>query len=280
MRFQPGSLLRFFIPSHSGDDEAEKHRQCHIRQCVSDRRVHAHQDSVGHKSDDPDHQVLHVGSARERLLLKDKIVRDLDRDHGREDGTDQVQKVRDVVHGIDDRGNSTDHGDHDSCPLLTDLLRDRDTGYTGGIGVEESRRHRREDDDQKTCHTEACFHHDGGDVIGPRVDGGAHADHIHEDTDRAVDQHADGRRRHRLLRFPGVVTDKRQPGERHRDAKFNGRAEAQAVIYHRFRRVFPAEDHNAQDDAQDQKTTINPPITTGQTHLGSATIPPAASAPS
>ena len=119
-------------------DQADDDRDHHIRQSVSNRCVYLHQNTIENEADQPDDQIHDIKRDLERVgLFQDEIISDLYSDHRRENRTDQVQEVGDIVHRIHNRCDRSDDGHDDCCPLLRNLLRDRYAGYTCGIRIEE-----------------------------------------------------------------------------------------------------------------------------------------------
>ena len=112
----------------------------HVRQRVSNREIHLHEQTIERKTDRPDDQIPQTYGFRRIIPVQEEIIRDLDGNHGRENGADQIQEICDVVHREDDGADSADDGDGDSDPLTGGL---RDNGLARdacGIRVEKRRR--------------------------------------------------------------------------------------------------------------------------------------------
>ena len=56
--------------------------------------------------------------SRQKAAAQQEEVRDLDGDHRREYGTDQIKEVGDVIHRKKDGCQDADEGDHDANSLL------------------------------------------------------------------------------------------------------------------------------------------------------------------
>ena len=71
---------------HDGND--------HIRECISKRNIHIHQNTVKYKTDHPDYTIHDIQRYFQAVLsLQNEEIRNLDCDHRREYRTDQVQEI-------------------------------------------------------------------------------------------------------------------------------------------------------------------------------------------
>ena len=186
------------------------------------------------------------------ISVQDEKVRDHDSDHGCKDRSDQIEEVREIIHGQCDRADNTDHSGGNGDLFAVDLFGEQLTGDTCGISVQESCCDCGEDDDDQSHNTEACRQHDLGDIAGTGENGRAHSDDIHPAAHNAVDHGGPGGCRQRLLCLSRVVTDQGQPGQGHGDVEFDRRTEGQPSFCLR-RQISVFEDDKGQDDSEDEE---------------------------
>lgn len=99
---------------HDGND--------HIRECISKRNIHIHQNTVKYKTDHPDYTIHDIQRYFQAVLsLQNEEIRNLDCDHRREYRTDQVQEIGNVVHRINDCSDHSDHSYNNCCIFPIDF---------------------------------------------------------------------------------------------------------------------------------------------------------------
>ena len=75
---------------HNGND--------HIRECISKRNIHIHQNTVKYKTDHPDYTIHNIQRYFQAVLsLQNEEIRNLDCDHRCKDRADQIEEICDVV---------------------------------------------------------------------------------------------------------------------------------------------------------------------------------------
>ena len=90
------------------------------------------------------------------ILFYEKVIHDLDGDHGSEHGTDQIQKIGDIIHGKHHGRRGTYDRNSHSRPLFLDLLGNGHTGYPRGIRVQEGGCHCGKYNDEQARQSQAA----------------------------------------------------------------------------------------------------------------------------
>ena len=214
--------------------------------------IHAHEYALEDEAEKPDHEVPDIKASNSVLALQEKEIRNLDGNHGSEDRADEVEEVRNVVHREGNRGNRANDRGPDGDPFAGNLCGQGLAGDACGVRVHERGRHRGEDDDQKPRNADAGLQDDLGNVAVPDENGSAHANDVHPAADEAVDDAANGCRRHGLFGTSGVVADEGEPGERHGHGQLHRRPEAHALL-RKAADPISAENDHAKDDREDKK---------------------------
>ena len=248
-------LLFFFPGEELSCRNAEEARKEHVGKGVSNGEINAHEETVESKADHPDHGVPDIQEIFFVIFLQNEIVRNLNGDHGCEDGANQIQEAGDVVH-VEENGTDGSDDGHDHGNLLAaalQLVREGFCGDAGRPGIQEGCGDGGENQNEKSCDAKACFDHDDSDVGFSGNNGSAHADDVHPYGDQAVDNHADQRCLPGLVGFSCVVTDQRQPGQRHGNSKLDRCAEGHGIGEASLGRDSSAENDKGQHQSQNEQ---------------------------
>lgn len=99
-------------------EQRDEHDDHHVWQSVAEHKIGVHQQPIQDKACQPDEQVVQTESGVAAVMTQKQDIRDLDGDHRREYGTDQIKEVGDVIHRKKDGCQDADEGDHDANSLL------------------------------------------------------------------------------------------------------------------------------------------------------------------
>ena len=182
------------------------------------------------------------------VRLQEEKIRDLNGDHGREHGPDQIEEIRDIVHGVDDGRGRSNNGHRHRGPLFADGFGNGHAGHACGVGVQKGGGHGGQDDDQQSRHAQPGLYHNLGNIRYAGKNRRAHADHVHPDAHQAVDHRAGRRGRQGFLSLPGIVADQGQPGQGHGNGQLHGSPKTHGLPFSGHTSPAAAkEDHLAQD---------------------------------
>lgn len=145
----------FMACRHTVIYQAQAHGSRHVGERAAHRRIHMHKDSVDHKPRKPYDQIGNAKGFPFVILFYEKVIHDLDGDHGSEHGTDQIQKIGDIIHGKHHGRRGTYDRNSHSRPLFLDLLGNGHTGYPRGIRVQEGGCHRGKYNDEQARQSQA-----------------------------------------------------------------------------------------------------------------------------
>ena len=166
-----------------------------------------HQNPVEDKPACPDHQVGDVEPYRSKIIFQNKRIGDLDRNHRCEHGTNEIQEIGNIVHGVHDGCDRTDHRNRDGCPFLLNCPGYYRAGYTGGKSVQKRGGNRGENDNEQPCSTQPRFDHNHRDIVCTGKKRRSHSDDIHEAADHTVDQCARKSCLKWLFRLSRIIAD-------------------------------------------------------------------------